>query len=171
MHTEERRRWFREELPKPTLALLHQEVGSATPRNHPNRYFVEVNDLAEGGCSLVTDNRLDKDSEVSLLLMAPDSEQWSPRNGRVVWVCKLEHSSLLQAGIEYRNTTEHDTAWTLDDHSLLPTHEDQDFLLNTDLLQAIPFRYLPPLLNRMTLHTFAPGERIIRQNDKGEELY
>ncbi|HYA43024.1 MAG TPA: cyclic nucleotide-binding domain-containing protein, partial [Syntrophobacteraceae bacterium] len=158
--TLDRRRCSRRLLDRPCLASM---CGKGEVRS----IFVDLLDLSESGGRIESCSDISPDSSWVLLYRDLDSGEIKRFAVRGVWMSRGSEKGCL-AGIELLSALPLDADALADSR---PSPKEMDFLAGMLLMDWVPRHAVCDLLNCFQPETFSPGDRIIRQGDRGEFLY
>ncbi|UCG13455.1 MAG: protein kinase [Deltaproteobacteria bacterium] len=174
----ERRRWARERLSTPEVAILYPEYGAerqdATGSGMDDTLMVYVLDRSEGGLLLQSSSVFEAGSSFDMRLRSPADKTWVACEGKVVWgdrtrdsrSCYLLGVELHQAAVPERTPASGAPVLGKRMHP-----SELEFLIRTQLFDFIADEAKCPLLNCMTPKRVLAGERFISQGDEGDSLY
>jgi CRP-like cAMP-binding protein/tRNA A-37 threonylcarbamoyl transferase component Bud32 len=175
---EERRRWVREALQTPVIAILYPQHGEkqrdARPEDGDDTLLVSVINRGDGGLLLEAPRSLEVGSPFDLRMKSPDSKIWLTYNGKVIWgERKPTRLGCFLLGVELRKEA---TLDPVSPHGISTQRKriwpsEVEFLLQTPLLLAAPDAAKCCLLNCMSQQIVAAGERLISQGDEHDSMY
>jgi len=174
----ERRRWFREGLQTPVIAILYphydENQRDARPHDEDDTLLVSVINSSDGGLLLEASRALEVGSPFDLRMKLPDSKIWLTYDGKVIWTQKKPmRMSCFLLGVELRKGA---TREPVSPHGISTQRKriwpsEVEFLLQTPLLLATPDAAKCCLLNCMSQNTVSAGERFISQGDERDSMY
>jgi predicted Ser/Thr protein kinase len=174
----ERRRWIRESLQAPVMAILYpqqeKERRDALPDDEDDTLLVSVINSSDGGLLLESSRSLEVGSPFDMRMKLPDSKIWLTYNGRVTWTQrKPTRLSCFLLGVELRKES---TREPVASHGISTQRKriwpsELEFLLQTPLLLATPDVAKCCLLNCLSQKNVAAGERFISQGDERDSMY
>ena len=174
----ERRRWIREGLQTPVIAILYPQYDGGQrerlPEDEDDTLLVSVINSSDGGLLLEASRVLDVGSLFDMRMKLPDSKVWLTYSGRVAWNQKKPmRLNCFLLGVELRKEA---TREAVSPHGISTQRKriwpsELEFLLQTPLLRATPDTAKCCLLNCMSQKTVAAGERFISQGDERDSMY
>jgi CRP-like cAMP-binding protein len=129
--------------------------------------FIDLVDLSACGARIESSCCIDAGSGWVLLYRDPESGEMKRFRIRAVWMGRDSNEGHV-AGVEFLDCLPVDPRDVSDSR---PCQKEMDFLAGMLLMEWIPRYAFCDLLNCFQPETFRPGERIIRQGDRGDFLY
>ena len=174
----ERRRWVREKLLEPRVALLYPEYDKerqdADPDYHLDSLIVQVADSGGGGFLLKSPMALDLGSSFDMRFKLAGDQIWSMFKGKVKWAdSKVEKKDCYLMGVELQPQAVDEAipARSISAKRRRMWPSELEFLLRTQLLEVAPQEAKCALLNLMRRRRVRAGERLISQGDEGDYFY
>jgi eukaryotic-like serine/threonine-protein kinase len=173
----ERRQWTREVIDPPKTGIIYldgQRTYNQEGKNKPRALYMNVLNMSRKGLLFQSPVKFRQRSTIDMRVWNHHKKFWMAVTGKVAWVRHdPSQPKYFLAGIESLHekpdTEIAPPPGLSEDRKVYPS--DLEFLLNTNLLQAIPRESLIPLLNSLKFERVKAGERLIAQGDEGDCLY
>jgi serine/threonine protein kinase len=173
----ERRRWVRESLPEPGIAILYPDYGKEgqgeVPEGEPNTLIVQVVDTSGGGFLLKCPLALELNSSFYMRKKQPGDKGWGTFKGRVIWTdSEPNKKGCHYVGVELQPApAEAISAHAISARRRRMWPSELEFLFQTQLLAVAPQEARCALLNYMQPRQVKAGERFISHGDEGDYFY
>ena len=162
----ERRRWQRKTLTSPEIAILYPL--SDKKESTSDAFLFYVLNISEGGVLLESPQRFEADSFFDMWIRLSDERVWTAFEGKVIWLHKsFNKPNHYLLGVQFQRPKLHEEVTV---HKRM-SPSDVEFLIHTQLLDAIPQDAWCPVLNCIVPKHLRAGERLISQGEKGDNFY
>ena len=166
--TEERRRQDRKSFDPPLIGIVNDCEGGTVVKERRGCpwgfVFVDVPNLSRSGALIASSFQIEEGSLVDFQVCAPGEQEWKSYKATVAWSGERDEEGLYKSGLDF--SAPHDASWC---PRLQPG--EVEFLINTQLLQAIPRNALLHLLNCLNRQPVLSGQCFISQGEAGDALY
>jgi len=172
----DQRRWPRETIEPPKSGIIYPKSRKSflNLNYNPDTLHVNVLNMSKKGLLLQSPLKFKVSSSLDMRIWHPHKKVWMAIKGRIKWVndSPSKHGYYL-FGVEFHRKTVHEDTSIPESELQLRrmSPSDLEFLLNTNLFNAIPPESICPLLNSLTFKHINKAERFITQGDEGDCLY
>jgi CRP-like cAMP-binding protein len=162
----ERRRWQRKTLPSPEIAILYPL--SDKKESTSDSFLFYVLNISEGGVLLEYPQRFEAGSFFDMRIRLSDERVWTAFEGKVIWLHKsFNKPNHYLLGVQFQRPKLHEEVTV---HKRV-SPSDVEFLMHTQLFDAIPQDARCPVLNCIVPKHLRAGERLISQGEIGDNFY
>ena len=171
-----RRRWEREPLAEPNLAIYYPlDVAPSECRwvDHTCQRFVDLINQTPGGATVVASQAFEPGSPCLLKVQNVVDRSWTYFPAEVKWSRPArEEGRCHLAGFAFRRASPiHWPPQESTDVKRHPTAEDYAFFTTIDILKRLHREAICPLLNALVYRRVAAGERFVTQGEAGESCF
>lgn len=155
------------------VGILHGPSRQAAPLDRVSGIytFVTIANRSAKGVLVESCVELHPGALLSLILFDGAEGAWTTFQAKIIWCRPHALAGFHLAGLEYCNRPEKGGAAVELPLSGKASHEELQFLVNTELMDSVPKQALAVLLNMMQRVEAAPGERVMHQGDPGDAMY
>jgi CRP-like cAMP-binding protein len=162
----ERRQWQRKTLTSPEIAILYPL--SDKKESTSDAFLFYVLNISEGGVLLESPQRFEAGSFFDMWIRLSDERVWTAFEGKVIWLHKsFNKPNHYLLGVKFQRPKLYEEVTV---HKRM-SPSDVEFLMHTQLLDAIPQDAWCPVLNCIMPRHLRAGERLISQGEKGDNFY
>ncbi len=165
----EKRHWVRKTLLTPEIAILYPQYEKEKEDSALDTVLVYVLNISEGGALFESPVKFKASSLFDILIRLSEERIWTAFEGRVISVYpssnKLNYHLL---GVQFQKIKLHEEV-AVRKKRMSPS--DVEFLMQTQLFDAVPEEARCPLLNCLVPKHVHAGDRLISQGDKGDTVY
>ena len=160
---------MRKTLLTPEIAILYPRDEKEKAVSALDTVLVYVINISEGGALFESSVKFEAGSLLDILIRLSEERIWTAFEGKVISVYpssnKLNYHLL---GVQFQKLKLHEEV-AVRKKKMSPS--DVEFLIKTELFDAVPEEARCPLLNCLVPKHLRAGDRLISQGDKGDAVY